>query len=264
MEIELRGRVAIVTGAARGIGAATARRLAASGAAVLVADIDAPGGEAAAAAITAAGGRAAFQLADVAVEADIQAMVAAAVTRWGRLDILVSNAHFEVRGSVEDLSAEDWDRSYAVLVRAAFLGGKHAVPHLRAAGGGSIIHIASVLGRLPTPRYATYTSAKAAIPALSRQMALDHGRNGIRVNTITPGEIDTDPARAGTPDRSSEAARCHPLGRTGLPEDIAAAICFLVSDQAGFITGADLLVDGGMSIPWYTVPVAWAAGGRPS
>ncbi len=256
MQIDLRGRVAVVTGAARGIGAATARRLAGSGAAVLVADVDAAGGEATAARIRAEGaGDAAFCRADVEREGDIRGMIAEAAGRWGRLDILVSNAHWEVRGSVEELSADDWDRSYAVLVRAAFLGAKYAIPHLRAAGGGSIVHIASVLGRHATERYATYTSAKAAIPQLTRQMALDYGRDGIRVNTITPGMIDTDPRREAAPDHESEAARLHPLGRTGIPDDIACAICFLVSDFARFITGADLLVDGGMSIPWYSVPV---------
>lgn len=258
MQVDLRGRVAIVTGAARGIGAATARRLAACGASVLVADIDAAGGPACAARIRAAGGSAAFLAADVATEDGIREMVAEAVTRWQRLDILVSNAHFEVHGSVEELTAADWDASYAVLVRAAFLGAKYAIPHLRAAGGGSLIHIASVLGRQATERYATYTSAKAAIPQLSRQLALDYGRDGIRVNTITPGTIDTDPAREASPDRESEAARLHPLRRTGVPEDIANAICFLVSDLASFITGADLVIDGGMSIPWYSVPVQQA------
>lgn len=263
VQIDLSGRVALVTGAARGIGAATARRLCASGASVLVADVDEDRGAATAGRIRAEGGDAAFFRADVSREDDIRAMVEEAVRHWGRLDILVSNAHFEVHGSAEELSAEDWDRSYAVLVRALFLGAKYAIPHLRAAGGGSIVQIASVLGRHATERYATYTSAKAAIPQLSRQLALDFGRDGIRVNTVTPGTIDTDPRHESAPDRESEAARLHPLGRTGIPADIANAICFLVSDQASFITGADLLVDGGMTIPFYSVPLQWARKAQP-
>ena len=248
--------MAVVTGAAQGIGAATARVLAGSGARVLVTDIQDARGQGVAAVIQAEGGVAAYLHADVSVEADIRGMVDAAVRLWGRLDILVNNAHFEVHGSALELSAEDWDRSYAVLVRALFLGAKYAVPHLRAAGGGSIINLASVLGRQPTRRYATYTSAKAAVPQLSRQLALDFGPDGIRVNTVTPGTIDT--GRDEVPDRESLAARLHPLRRTGVPGDVAAAICFLASDQASFITGADLLVDGGSTIPFYWEPVAGA------
>jgi len=256
MRIDLAGRVGVVTGAARGIGASTARRLARSGAAVLVTDISDEAGRGVAQAIAAEGGTAAYLRADVAAESDIRAMIAEAVRLWGRLDILVNNAHFEVRGSAVELSVEDWDRSYAVLVRALFLGAKHAVPHMRAAGGGSIVNIASVLGRQPTRRYATYTSAKAAVPQLTRQLALDFGPDGIRVNTITPGTIDT--GREAEPDRDSEAARLTPLLRTGVPDDIAHAVCFLVSDQAGFITGADLLIDGGATIPWFWEPVEGA------
>ncbi len=253
MRVDLTGRVAVVTGAAQGIGAATARRLCRSGARVLVTDIQDRAGQRTADAIHDEGGVAVYRHADVSREADVRGMVEEAVRLWGRLDILVNNAHFEVHGSVLDLSVEEWDDSYAVLVRALFLGAKHALPHMRAAGGGSIVNIASVLGRHPTRRYATYTSAKAAVPQLTRQMAVDFGPDGIRVNTVTPGTIDT--GRRDVPDRESEAARLHPLRRTGVPEDVANAICFLVSDQASFITGADLVVDGGSTIPFYWEPV---------
>ena len=246
MLIDLTGRVAVITGAAQGIGAGTARRLAASGASVVVADIQEARGREVVAAIKHAGGVASFVYADVSEERQIEAMVDAAVAHYGRLDILVNNAHFEVHGSATEISAEDWDRSYAVLVRALFLGAKYVIPHLRAQGGGSIVNIASVLGRHAKTRYVTYTSAKAAVAQLSRQLALDYGPDAIRVNTVTPGVVLTE----SEPSSSDAVLNTTPLRRAGLPADIANAVCFLVSDQADFITGADLLVDGGITVPF--------------
>lgn len=250
MVVDLTGKVAIVTGAAQGIGAATATCLAASGVSVLVADIQSRKGEEVAAAITLAGGQASFVHTDVSDEAQIKRMVDGAMARYGRVDILVSNAHFEVGGSATELTAADWDQSYAVLVRALFLAAKYAIPHLQEAGGGSIINIGSVLGRYPTERYLTYTSAKAAVVQLSRQLALDYGPDGIRVNTVTPGDIWTDDRLHGDLDEQASSASSTPLRRTGTSEDIAKAICFLVSNHASFITGAELVVDGGITIPF--------------
>lgn len=249
MQIELTGKVAVVTGAARGIGEGTARRLAASGARVLVADIQDERGQAVAASIPGAS----YVHADVGDPAQVQQMIEAAVERYGRLDILINNAHFEVQGPATEISADDWDRSYAVLVRAPFLGAKYAIPHMRRSGGGCIINIASVLGHHPTERYVTYTSAKAAVVQLSRQLAVDYGPDGIRVNTITPGSINTNPRYAASPNRESLSAKLAPLRREGVPADIANAICFLVSDQASFITGAELVVDGGITVPFFSV-----------
>lgn len=252
MVIDLTGKVAVITGAARGIGAATAARLAKSGARVIVADIKHDLGQQTVERINAEGGEAFYVPADVSRDDEIQKMIAAAVERFGRLDILVNNAHFEVHGSATEITADDWDRSFNVLLRAHFLGAKYAVPHMRAAGGGSIINISSVLGKLPVERYITYTTAKAAVVQLTRQLALDYGPDGIRVNTITPGAIRTDPKYAHSPDRESLDAKVTPLRRSGMTADIANAICFLVSDQASFITGAELVIDGGLTIPFFS------------
>lgn len=252
MIIDLSGQVAVITGAAQGIGESTARQLARSGARVLIADIKAEQGEVVAGSINAEGGQAKFVTADVSEDSQIQGMIETAVKEFGRLDILVNNAHFEVHGSATEISADDWDRSHAVLLRALFLGTKYAVPHMRSVGGGSIINISSVLGRQPPQRYITYTTAKAAVVQMTRQIALDYGPDGIRANTITPGAIHKRPGDAGGPERQSVAARVTPVRRTGIPRDIAAAICFLVSDHASFITGADLVIDGGLTIPFFS------------
>lgn len=253
MQIDLRGRVALVTGAAQGIGASTARQLAACGAHVAVVDIQEDAGRAVTDDINASdGGRALFIPADVGHEAQIRYMVAKTVERFGRLDILVNNAHFEVAGAITELSADDWDRSYAVLLRGPFLAAKYAIPHMRAAGGGSIINISSVLGHYLTTDYATYTTAKAALVQLSRQIALDYGPHGIRCNTISPGYINTR-IKDGEYVVDSVTAQVTPLRREGVPQDIAAAICFLVSDWASFITGAHLVIDGGITIPFFSV-----------
>lgn len=248
MHVDLSNRTAIVTGAAQGIGAATARRLAASGARVLLADIQKERGLQVTASIVESGGQAEFHFTDVSREEHIRAMVARAIERFGDLHILVNNAHFEVAGSALEVSAADWDRSQAVLLRALFLGAKYAIPHMQAAGGGNIINLSSVLGHHAVRRYVTYTTAKAGVVQLSRQLAVDFGPHGIRVNTITPGAIRSSPSDEGKPPhRDSAVAHMTPLRREGVTEDIANAICFLVSDQAAFITGAELVVDGGLT-----------------
>jgi NAD(P)-dependent dehydrogenase (short-subunit alcohol dehydrogenase family) len=246
MHIDLTGKVAIITGAAQGIGAGTAKRLAASGASVVVADIQKDLGETVVATIQHAGGEAWFSPCDVSEEVQIKTLVEKTVERYGKLDIVVNNAHFEVHGSATEVTAAGWDQSYAVLVRALFLSAKYAVPQMQLQGSGSIINIASVLGRHAKSRYVTYTSAKAAVVQLSRQLALDFGPDGIRVNTVTPGIIRTESVRAD----SSLVLNAIPVKRAGLPEDIANVICFLVSDYASYMTGADVLVDGGVTIPF--------------
>jgi NAD(P)-dependent dehydrogenase (short-subunit alcohol dehydrogenase family) len=251
---DLSGHVALVTGGAQGIGGATARRLAADGARVLIADIDAAEAERNAARIRKAGGTVATIVTDVSVAADITAAVARAVEEWGKLTILVNNAYSgnrETHGTAVEVAEEVWDRAIAVLVKSIFLGAKAAVPQMQAAGGGAIINISSVHGLLAAPRAFVYDTGKAAVIGMTRQMAVDFGPLGIRVNAICPGHIVTermakrweqDPAGLRFFDQQ------YPLRRTGRPEDIAAAIAFLCSEDASFITGQALAVDGGLTV----------------
>jgi NAD(P)-dependent dehydrogenase (short-subunit alcohol dehydrogenase family) len=251
---ELRGQVALVTGGAQGIGGATARRLAADGARVLIADIDGAEAERNAARIREAGGTAATIVTDVGKGADIAAAVARAVAEWGKLTILVNNAYSgqaETRGTAVEVAEEVWDRALAVLVKSIFLGAKAAVPHIEAAGGGTIINISSVHGLLAAPRAFIYDTGKAAVIGMTRQMAVDFGPLGIRVNAICPGHIVTEriaPQWEKNPAGLRFFDQQYPLRRTGRPEDIAAAIAFLCSEDASFITGQSLAVDGGLTV----------------
>jgi NAD(P)-dependent dehydrogenase (short-subunit alcohol dehydrogenase family) len=243
--------VAVITGSAMGIGAETARRCAVSGMAVVVSDIDDVLGNGVVEEIRAAGGQAIYQHADVSQESDLAALMDAAVCEWGRLDLLVNNAHWEVRVPVTDLRAEDWDRSQAILVRSHILGAKHAVPVMRRQGGGNIVNVSSVHGLAVTPNYETYETAKAAVIHLTRGLARDLGPDGIRVNAICPGIILTErlAARyAEQPERTAFITQAHPLRRLGTPRDIAEVVLFLASPAASFITGQAIVVDGGIML----------------
>ncbi len=251
---DLSGQVALVTGGAQGIGGATARRLAADGARVLIADIDGAEAERNASRIREAGGTAATIVTDVGKGADIAGAVARAVAEWGMLTILVNNAYSgqaETRGTAVEVAEEVWDRALAVLVKSIFLGAKAAVPHIEAAGGGTIINISSVHGLLAAPRAFIYDTGKAAVIGMTRQMAVDFGPLGIRVNAICPGHIVTEriaPQWEKNPAGLRFFEQQYPLRRTGRPEDIAAAIAFLCSEDASFITGQALAVDGGLTV----------------
>jgi NAD(P)-dependent dehydrogenase (short-subunit alcohol dehydrogenase family) len=251
---DLSGQVALVTGGAQGIGGATARRLAADGARVLIADIDGAEAERNVARIREAGGTAAAIVTDVSKGADIAAAVARAVAEWGTLTILVNNAYSgqaETRGTAVEVAEEVWDRALAVLVKSIFLGAKAAVPHIEAAGGGTIVNISSVHGLLAAPRAFIYDTGKAAVIGMTRQMAVDFGPLGIRVNAICPGHIVTE-RMARRWEENPAGLRFfeqqYPVRRTGRPEDIAAAIAFLCSDDATFITGQALAIDGGLTV----------------
>ena len=241
--------VAVITGSAMGIGAEIARCAAARGMAVVVSDVEDADGEAVAASIRATVGQAIYRHADVAEEDDLAALVQAAAGEWGRLDLLVNNAHWEVHAPVTELRVEDWDKSHAVLLRSHVLATKHAVPVMRAHGGGNIVNISSVHGLAVTPNYATYEAHKAAVIHLTRQLARDLGPDGIRVNCICPGLIVTEKigARlAQQPGRAEFLETIHPVRRLGTPADIAEVTLFLASPAASFITGQAIVVDGGM------------------
>lgn len=246
--MRLQNHIAIVTGAANNIGRAIARRFAAEGAKVLIADIQDEAGEAVAEAIRDDDGEASFFHADVGTEAGNRDMVAAAVKRYGGVTILVNNAHWERRGSIEELSAEDWDASFDVLLRAPFLASKFAVPHMRAAGGGAILNLTSVHGFQVSPGYPTYETAKAALIQLTKQMALDLGANSIRVNAIAPGAIPSNEMKeenANDPIWHERNILWNVLPTVGRAEDIAQGALYLCSADARFVTGHTLLIDGG-------------------
>ncbi len=247
---KLAGKVALVTGAAQGIGLGIARVFAAEGAAVALADLS-DAGEAAAAELRATGAQALFVRADVTREDEVRALVAAAVARFGRLDIVVNNAGIVAVRSVEESSVEEWDQVMAVNVRSIFLSAKYALPHLRAAGGGSILNVASVSSFIAQQGTPAYCASKGAVLMLTKALALDYGRERVRVNCICPGITDTPMLRyhvrhAADPDAHlrSRLARV-PSGEMLYPEDMGRAAAFLCSDEAAGITGTSLVVDGG-------------------
>ena len=247
-------KVAVITGGAAGIGGATARLLAEQGASVLIADVNMPEAEANAESIRGAGGTAEVISTDVGSHDDIAAMVRRAVDNWGRLDILVNNAFSptdEGDGDALTVSEEAWDAGMATLVKAHFLAAKHAVPHMREVGGGSIVNISSVHGLLMAPRKLIYEAGKSAVIGITKQMAIDFGPDGIRVNAICPGHIVTERQQERW-DENPAGLRYfedqYPVRRTGVPLDIANAVSFLCSEEASFITGHALVVDGGLTI----------------
>jgi NAD(P)-dependent dehydrogenase (short-subunit alcohol dehydrogenase family) len=247
-------RVAIVTGGAQGIGGATARKLAAEGAMVLIADIDEATMRENAARIREAGGTVETIVADVSQGEQNKRMVEAAVDHWGALHILVNNAYAggrEVQGSAVEVAEEDWNRGLAILMTSIFLGVKHAVPVMERAGGGAIVNLSSVHGLLMAPRKLVYEAGKSAVIGMTRQMAVDFGPLGIRVNAICPGHIVTEriaPQWEAHPDGQRYYEQHYPVRRTGVPDDRANASAFLCSDEASFITGQALAVDGGMTL----------------
>lgn len=252
----LANKVAIVTGGARGLGGATARRLAQEGAFVLIADIDDDAAKQRVAAIEKAGGKADAFHTDVAVHQDIQAMITHTLARWKRLDIVVNNAFPVINpvgfGSALEVKEEDWDQGMAILTKSIFLTTKYAVPAMRETGGGNIVNIASVHGLLMAPGYMVYEAGKSAVIGLTRQLATEFGPWAIRVNAICPGHMVTQQLQqscwADNPSGLRFWEEQYPLRRCGQPVDIANAVVFLCSDEAAFITGHALVVDGGLSI----------------
>ena len=253
--MKLQGRAALITGAGSGIGRATAKLFASEGAGIAILDRDASAAGATASAISATGAEAYPVVADVSQPDEISRAVDRAARLLGRLDILYNNAGVGSTGSVVDATEEDWDRCFAVNAKGTYLTSQAAIPHLEAAGGGSIINQASVAALVGIQGFAAYCAAKGAVVSLTRAMAIDLAPMGIRVNALCPGTVYTplmEPLMrergGGSIERGLEiTAAKYPIGRLGTPVEIANAALFLASDAASFVTGTVFTVDGGMT-----------------
>lgn len=253
MSQRLKGKIAVVTGAGSGIGEATARLMAREGAIVVLADRAAPAAEAVARDIAAQGGTAEAREVDVGDAAAMRQMIEAVAQRHGRLDVLVNNAGYGIAANVVDTDEDDWARLMRVNVDGVFHGCKYAIPIMRRQGGGAIVNTASAGALVGLRERAAYCASKGAVAALTRAMALDHATEGIRINCVAPGTIESPYfreiyARSADPEtlRATLAAR-QPMNRLGSPEEVARAIVFLASDDASFATGSTLVLDGGLT-----------------
>jgi NAD(P)-dependent dehydrogenase (short-subunit alcohol dehydrogenase family) len=253
----LTGKVAIVTGAGSGIGQATARYFAQQGARVVAADWNAGAVQKTVEGIAESGGEAVSRHTDVSNAAQVEAMVASAVERFGRLDVLVNNAAIQILSRLVETSEETWDRTLAVNLKGVFLGCKYAIPAMRSSGGGAIVNIASVLGIVADPDLAAYCAAKGGVISLTRVAALTYGADGIRVNCICPGDVETplvedyfnkdpDPAKL-----RQEIYSKYALRRIAAPAEVAKVAAFLASGQSSFMTGSAVVMDGGLTIKCY-------------
>lgn len=254
----LGGRVIVITGAAQGIGAACARRLAGDGAAVALWDMADGPGRALAAELAAGGARALYQHCNVAVKAEVDAALAATLAHFGQLDGLVNNAGIFKAAPFLEISEADWDAVLDVNLKGSFLVGQAVARELVKAGRGAIVNMSSVNGTLTIPTIASYNASKGAINQLTRVMALSMADQGVRVNAVAPGTIATELAKNAV--LTSEEAKARILSRTpmkrlGEPEEIADVVAFLLSDASSYVTGEIVVVDGGRMTLNYTVPV---------
>jgi meso-butanediol dehydrogenase / (S,S)-butanediol dehydrogenase / diacetyl reductase len=251
MSGKFEGQVAIITAGGSGIGAATARRFVQEGASVVVADISGRRAEEVASAISASGGKAVHLKMDASDPEGVQATIKLALETYGRLDIMFNNAGMADAAPLDETSLESWNRVMAVTLTSTFLGLKYCLPIMRRQGGGAIINTASVSGTGGDYGLSSYNAAKAGVINLTRAAAIENAKFNIRVNCVCPGAINTRAAQILGGDRADEfrriQAKAHPLGRMGEPEEIASAVAFLASTEASFITGAALMVDGGVT-----------------
>ena len=246
--MRLEGKVVFISGAAQGMGAAEARLFAAEGAMVAIGDVLEEEGRRVAAQIGEAGGKAIFLALDVTSESQWQDAIAATVAEFGKLDILVNNAGIGGHGTVENTTVADWDRVMDINAKGVFLGTKSAIPELRRAGGGSIINISSQLGLVGVDNSSPqYQASKGAVRLLTKSTAIQYAGEGIRANSVHPGPIVTPMTEAGRadPERNELTLSRIPLGRHGEPDDVAYGVLFLASDESSFMTGSELVIDGG-------------------
>jgi NAD(P)-dependent dehydrogenase (short-subunit alcohol dehydrogenase family) len=246
--MRLAGKVALISGGARGMGAVEARLFAKEGAKVTIGDLLEDEGRKLEAEIAAAGGEAIFVHLDVTSEAEWQHAVETTVSRFGKLDILVNNAGISGRGRVEDTTVKAWDQVMEVNAKGVFLGTKVAIPAMRACGGGSIINISSQLGLVGTDHSSPqYQASKGAVRLLTKATAIQYAKEGIRANSVHPGPVVTpmtEAARA-DPERYKIMLSRIPMGRYGQPEDVAFGVLYLASDESTWVTGSELVIDGG-------------------
>ena len=251
--MRLEGKVALISGGARGMGAEEAKLFAREGAKVVIGDLLESEGRKTQAEISQAGGEAHFVRLDVTNEEEWRSAIKETLSQFGRLDILVNNAG--IRGMVsattqirlEDSTEENWDRVMDVNGKGVFLGTKHAIPAMRLSGGGSIVNISSISGIVGLGSDGAYPASKGAVRLLTKSTAIQYGKEGIRCNSVHPGFIDTpmNEVSWADPQRRVEREKVTPLGRIGLPRDVANGVLFLASDESSFITGSELIIDGG-------------------
>ena len=248
--MRMENKVALISGGARGMGAAEAILFASEGAKVVIGDVLEDEGRQTEAQINESGGQCLFVRLDVTSESNWQDAIATAVARFGKLDILVNNAGIFPLGNVEDTSEELWDRVMAVNAKGVFLGTKHAIPEMRKAGGGSIINISSIAGLIGSRGAAAYGASKGAVRIFTKSTAIQYAADGIRANSVHPGIIETPmsiPTILTTEEQRETQIDRTPLGRIGTADDVASGVLFLASDESSFITGSELVIDGGLT-----------------
>ena len=246
--MRLENKVAFISGGARGMGASEARIFAQEGAMVVIGDVLDEEGRQTEAAINEVGGECLFVHLDVTSEDSWADAIAATIARFGKLDVLVNNAGIVARGTLDTATVEQWDQVMDVNAKGVFLGTKAAIPEMRNAGGGSIINISSMSGIVgQTDIQPVYNASKGAVRIFTKSTALQYAKEGIRVNSVHPGAIDTPMAgdRLTDPELQREAEATNPMGRTAKPEEVAYGVLFLASDESSFMTGSELVIDGG-------------------
>jgi len=247
--MRLENKVALISGGARGMGAVEAKMFVQEGAKVVIGDVLDEDGKQTEAEINEAGGECVFVHLDVTDETAWQDAVAAAVDRFGKLDILVNNAGIARINNVEDTTSDEWDLVMDINAKGVFLGTKAAIPEIRKTGGGSIVNISSIAG-LTGGRTSSYVASKGAVRLLTKSSAIQYAGEGIRCNSVHPGVIETPmttPMMLNTQKGRNLNVSRHPLGRVGQPEDIAYGVLFLASDESSFMTGSELIIDGGLT-----------------